>query len=69
MGLMPSGMTEDQSTILRRDKLGFVFQNYNLIPVLTALENTAFILELQNADKKRKRGAFKDALYKGRSCR
>ena len=63
-GVDVSGMTEDQSTILRRDKLGFVFQNYNLIPVLTALENTAFILELQNADKKRKEELSKDALTK-----
>ena len=32
---------------LRRDKIGFVFQSYNLIPVLTALENAEYILMLQ----------------------
>jgi len=32
---------------LRLKKIGFVFQAYNLIPVLTVLENTAFVLELQ----------------------
>jgi putative ABC transport system ATP-binding protein len=32
---------------LRLRKLGFVFQSYNLIPVFTALENAAFVLELQ----------------------
>ncbi|MFM7120516.1 MAG: ABC transporter ATP-binding protein, partial [Gammaproteobacteria bacterium] len=32
---------------LRRDRIGFVFQAYNLIPVLSARENVAFILELQ----------------------
>jgi putative ABC transport system ATP-binding protein len=32
---------------LRRDRLGFVFQTYNLIPVLTALENTEYVLMLQ----------------------
>ncbi len=32
--------------------IGFVFQAYNLIPVLTALENTEFILELQGVSKR-----------------
>ncbi|MFM1884402.1 MAG: hypothetical protein RL168_586, partial [Bacteroidota bacterium] len=36
----------------RLKHIGFVFQAYNLIPVLTALENTAFILELQGVGKK-----------------
>jgi putative ABC transport system ATP-binding protein len=32
----------------RRDRVGFVFQSYNLIPVLTAYENAEFVLALQN---------------------
>ena len=32
---------------LRRDRLGFVFQSFNLIPVLTALENAEYVLMLQ----------------------
>lgn len=32
---------------LRLEKLGFVFQAYNLVPVLTAAENVEFVLELQ----------------------
>ena len=32
----------------RRDKVGFVFQAYNLIPALTAYENAEFVLALQN---------------------
>ena len=32
---------------LRRDRIGFVFQAYNLIPVLTALENAESVLTLQ----------------------
>jgi len=32
---------------LRRDKIGFVFQAYNLIPVLTAEENAEYVLQLQ----------------------
>ncbi len=34
-----SSMTEKEKTLFRRLNLGFVFQSYNLIPVLTALEN------------------------------
>ncbi|MHB8874196.1 MAG: ABC transporter ATP-binding protein [Myxococcaceae bacterium] len=32
---------------LRRDRIGFVFQAYNLIPVLTAFENAEYVLALQ----------------------
>ncbi len=39
-------------TELRLKKIGFVFQAYNLIPVLTAKENVEFIMELQGLSKK-----------------
>jgi putative ABC transport system ATP-binding protein len=32
-------LSEDQLTLLRRDRVGFVFQAYNLVPTLTAIEN------------------------------
>jgi len=35
----------------RLNNIGFVFQSYNLIPVLTAGENVSFILEMQGAPK------------------
>ena len=35
---------------LRRDRIGFVFQAYNLIPVLTAYENAETVLALQGVD-------------------
>jgi putative ABC transport system ATP-binding protein len=40
---------------LRRDRIGFVFQAYNLVPVLTAYENAEIVLALQGAapDKRR----------------
>jgi len=46
-GVPMSGLSKDQLARLRLTSLGFVFQAYNLIPVLTVLENTAFVLELQ----------------------
>ena len=39
-------LTGEQATIFRRKKIGFVFQNYNLIPVLTVWENIVFPLAL-----------------------
>ena len=42
-----SRLSKDQLARLRMTHIGFVFQAYNLIPVLTVLENTAFVLELQ----------------------
>jgi putative ABC transport system ATP-binding protein len=38
---------------LRLHSLGFVFQAYNLVPVLTARENVEFVLELQGAGSER----------------
>jgi putative ABC transport system ATP-binding protein len=40
---------------LRLRSLGFVFQAYNLVPVLTALENVEFVLELQGEGATRRR--------------
>ena len=42
-----SAMSKRQRADLRLHKLGFVFQAYNLVPVLTAQENVDFVLELQ----------------------
>jgi putative ABC transport system ATP-binding protein len=39
-------LNDDELTRLRREKIGFVFQFYNLIPVLNALENAALPLTL-----------------------
>ena len=40
---------------LRRDRIGFVFQSYNLIPVLTAYENAEVVLVLQGVDPSARR--------------
>lgn len=39
-----SQLNEDQLALLRREKVGFVFQTFNLIPTLPAVENVAFPL-------------------------
>lgn len=36
---------------VRKNRIGFVFQAYNLIPVMTAYENASFVLELQGVEK------------------
>jgi putative ABC transport system ATP-binding protein len=41
-----SAVSEKQLTIVRRDKIGFVFQSYNLIPTLNAIENITLPLAL-----------------------
>jgi putative ABC transport system ATP-binding protein len=41
------GMSQKQLSDLRRDRIGFVFQAYNLVPVLTAAENAEYVLELK----------------------
>ncbi len=42
-----SKLSRRQLSQLRRDRIGFVFQSYNLIPVLTAYENAESVLSLQ----------------------
>jgi putative ABC transport system ATP-binding protein len=41
-----SGLTDDELTTLRRDRVGFVFQAFNLLPTLTAWENITLPLDL-----------------------
>lgn len=47
-------MTEEQLTVFRRRRIGFIFQNYNLIPYLTAYENIVLPVRLdgKREDKK-----------------
>ncbi len=49
-----SKMKEEELTIFRRRKIGFIFQNYNLVPVLNVYENIVLPVELDGnkVDKK-----------------
>jgi putative ABC transport system ATP-binding protein len=48
-----TAMNDDQLTRLRRDRVGFVFQAYNLVPTLNALENIILPLELAGREPDR----------------
>lgn len=57
-----STMSTKEVAALRRRTLGFVFQDFNLIPALTALENVALPLELDGWKRRKARSAALDAL-------
>ncbi|MEO9479216.1 MAG: ABC transporter ATP-binding protein [Maribacter dokdonensis] len=52
-----SALNEDQRALLRNEKVGFIFQDFQLLPTLTALENVSVPLELQG-----EKNASKDAM-------
>lgn len=45
-GVRLSGMKEKELAVFRRSKVGFVYQNFNLVPTLTVRENILFPLSL-----------------------
>ena len=45
-GKLLAGMTKEELTIFRRRKVGFIFQNYNLVPMLNVYENIVLPIEL-----------------------
>ncbi len=51
-GVEITALGDDRLTRLRRDKIGFVFQFFNLLPTLTALENAALPLHLASFPRK-----------------
>lgn len=61
-GVALSGLNESEMTELRLRKIGFVFQAYNLIPVLSAQENVEFILQLQGVAQGERRVRSEQAL-------
>lgn len=61
-GIDISTLSQNKLIDFRQQKIGFVFQAYNLIPVLTAHENVEFIMLLQGVDKKKREARVKELL-------
>ncbi|MCM2465486.1 ABC transporter ATP-binding protein [Methanoculleus oceani] len=53
-----SRMSDDELTRLRRDRIGFVFQQFNLIPLLSAVENVEFPIVLTTGREESRRRAI-----------
>jgi len=51
-------LNEEERAILRKDKVGFVFQSFELLPSLTALENVMLPSELKSEGNPRKKGEY-----------
>lgn len=54
-GKLINTMSGSELSAFRRDHVGFIFQSYNLIPVLTVAENVEFVMLLQGVDKTTRR--------------
>jgi putative ABC transport system ATP-binding protein len=61
-GINTSDLNDDELAFLRLNKLGFVFQNFNLIQPLTALQNVMMPLELQGKSTREAKEKAENAL-------
>jgi putative ABC transport system ATP-binding protein len=61
-GVSLGSMTESARARLRLEKVGFVFQAYNLIPVLSARENVEFILQVRGVGARERAGRGSEVL-------
>jgi putative ABC transport system ATP-binding protein len=57
-----TAMGEDELVAFRRSRIGFIFQGFGLLPVLTAAENVEIPLRLQKADPQRREGRVRELL-------
>ncbi len=61
-GIPVENMSEDDLAVLRNEKIGFIFQGYNLLPKLTALENVELPLIYRGISPSRRRELAEAAL-------
>ncbi|MDP8257160.1 MAG: ABC transporter ATP-binding protein [Candidatus Alcyoniella australis] len=57
-----SGLKESQLSKLRLHSIGFIFQYYNLVPVLSALENVEFVMLLQGVPRETRHAKSRELL-------
>ncbi len=57
-----TGISDDELTRIRRDKIGFIFQFFNLLPTLTCLENVALPLHLRGWARQKAHDRAKELL-------
>ena len=62
LGEETAGLSDDRLTLLRRQNVGFVFQFFNLLPTLTAVENVALPLLLSRVGKAEAMSRAREAL-------
>ena len=62
-GVNIADMSGSELSDFRRDHIGFVFQSYNLIPVLSAEENIEYIMLLQGVSAGARKKRVKDMLH------
>jgi putative ABC transport system ATP-binding protein len=62
LGQPVSQLTQKEAARLRSQKIGFIFQTFNLLPVYSALENVEFPLLLQKGNSTQRKKAVMDAL-------
>ena len=61
-GRHAESLSENERSDLRRDRFGFVFQTFNLIPVLTAEENVSYPMVLAGVPAEERRGRARELL-------
>ncbi len=61
-GVETSRLNDNQLTELRRDTIGFIFQTYNLIPTLTALENVELPMIFKGVGRREREERAKELL-------
>ena len=62
-GKKTSELSKNDAADLRLHNIGFVFQSYNLIEVLTAIENVEYVMLLQGVDSRTRRHKAKEILH------
>lgn len=61
-GVSLAGLPDDELTRVRRDKIGFIFQFFNLLPSLSCEENVALPLHLRGWDRRKARARASELL-------